>query len=162
LNSKVQIINIRFIYLIKINGEIVMNKLILFITLLFIGNLTATTYYIDNLGGHDTSSGTSRETAWKSLTKSNTPGFDYSSGDTIAIKSGSRIENDSICPPHNDLTYTTYDGLAKATIYRNGLHENEYCINLGDDQPYNIHKDNIKFYNLHFAGGYTTNALCWG
>jgi parallel beta-helix repeat protein len=139
-----------------------MNKIVLFIALSFIGTLNATTYYVDNIAGNDDSSGMSPQAAWKTLTKSNSPQIPYSSGDTIAIKSGSRIENDSICPPHNYLTYTIYDGWEKATIFRNGTSEKDYCVNLEDNHDYNTHKDSIKFCNLHFAGGYKTNLCFYG
>jgi hypothetical protein len=47
---------------------------------------TATTYYVDSLGGSDGNSGTSSAAAWKTLRKVNSAAFDP--GDTIRFKRG--------------------------------------------------------------------------
>jgi len=57
------------------------------IAFLSAGHATATTYYVDSVGGNDTNTGTSAAAPWKTIDKVN--GTTFLPGDTILFKSGS-------------------------------------------------------------------------
>lgn len=73
--------------------------------LICMGNLSATTYYVDNAGGDDGNSGTSITSAWSSLSKVNS--FGFNSGDTVSFKCGDRFSGVTITGKSN-ITFNSY------------------------------------------------------
>ncbi|WP_051797197.1 right-handed parallel beta-helix repeat-containing protein [Catenuloplanes japonicus] len=53
-------------------------------------------YYIDGTAGRDTAAGTSRTTAWRTLTKAN--GVTFAPGDRILLKAGTQWQNQQLWP----------------------------------------------------------------
>jgi hypothetical protein len=114
------------------------------ISLMLMGNLRATTYYVDNNTGNDGNSGKSTTLAWKTLNKVN--GFSFASGDTISLKCGSRFYT-TLSPQRNNLLFNSYGTGSKPVIDGQGM---QYCVDLITHS-----RDYITFNSLRFVNGAT-------
>ena len=113
----------------------------------FMGNIKATTYYVDSQGGNDANSGISTSAAWNTISKVNSFGFNF--GDTISFKAGSRfILTATFFPPNNNITFNSYDSGARPVIDGNGVYQ---CVQLG--YPNNNGKSYITFNGIKFVNG---------
>jgi hypothetical protein len=59
---------------------------LLILLLTIMGNLEATTYYVDSEGGHDTDSGITFQTAWQHISKVNN--YIFQPNDIVSFKRG--------------------------------------------------------------------------
>ena len=90
-----------------------------------------TKYYVDATGGNDAAAGTSRPTAWKSLSKIN--GTTFGPGDTILLKTGS-VWTGSLSPQGSGASGSpnvidTFGAGAKPIINANGAVANTFSLN---------------------------------
>jgi hypothetical protein len=126
-----------------------LTALILF---LFINNLNATTYYVDNKGGNDGNSGTSASSPWNSISKVNSTSFH--SGDIISFKCGDRFNDASLFPYCDGLTFNSYGTGAKPVIDGAGRSD---CLHMGSDNPRNY----VTIVGLKFVNA-VTNVNMYG
>jgi hypothetical protein len=135
--------------------------LFIILLFLFVGELNATRYYVDNVTGNDiTNSGTHPDTAWKSISKINL--FSFQPGDIISFKCGARWVGETLIPQSNYLTFNSYGEGARPVIDRNAqlvdsvnadsIKFSETCVDL-----YNNPIDHITFSGLKFVHGYNCN-----
>jgi hypothetical protein len=82
--------------------------------LLCVSNLSAATYYVDNDGGNDANSGISPLSAWKTISKVNSKGFN--SGDTISFKCNQRFTGATLTPNRDNLVFNSYGSGARPVI----------------------------------------------
>jgi len=108
--------------------------------LICMGNLTATTYYVDNAGGNDDNSGTSVSNAWNSLSKVNS--FGFNSGDIVSFKCGDRFSGTTITGKSN-ITFNSYGTGVRPVIDGESVRD---CFDL-DGQT------NITFIGLKIVNG---------
>ena len=118
-----------------------LNALLLF---LLMGNLNATTYYVDN-AGNDGNSGNSTSSPWKTIGKVN--GFTFAAGDIVSFKGGQTFTDASLIPPRDGssglpMVFNSY-GTGKATLDAQG----NYVTVKVDYRNY------LTFYNLRFIHG---------
>src|ERR1039457_6215802 len=129
-----------------------MKKLSLLIMLfLFLrGILNATTYYIDNAAVNDSHSGTSPDSAWKTINKINISHFN--SGDTISFKKGC-IWYEQLAPQYSNLTFNSYGNGVKPTIDGSNT---RYCLYYSyNSTP----RNNVSFIGIRFIHGFETTVL---
>ena len=116
--------------------------------LIFIINLNATTYYVDNDGGNDGNAGTSTSAPWKSLAKIQSTSF--AAGDIVSFKCGGRFSGTTISGKSN-ITFNSYGAGAKPVI------DGQSARNCFDLQ----YQSNVTFNNLRIVNGYPTNVNLW-
>jgi hypothetical protein len=116
------------------------------ILLLFISNLNATTYYVDNSGGNDGNSGTSISTAWNSISKVNSASFN--SGDIISFKCGDRFTDATLTPHSDGLSFNNYGTGARPVI---DGQSSTFCAKLDN-------RSNITFEGLKFVNGFSGSS----
>src|SRR5664279_5162271 len=118
------------------------------ILLIYMGKLSATTYYVDNGEGNDNNSGTSESAAWNSLSKVNS--FGFNSGDVVSFKCGDRFSGTTITGK-SDITFNSFGTGARPVIDAAGVGN---CVNFDS-------KSNIVFNGLQFVNGTLANINLW-
>ncbi|MDR3681626.1 MAG: hypothetical protein P4L41_16780, partial [Flavipsychrobacter sp.] len=91
------------------------------------GNLNATTYYVDNDKGNDLNSGTTPLSAWKTISKVNSKGFN--SGDTVSFKCNERFTGATLTPSIDNLVFNSYGTGSRPVIDGGSARE---CMELGN------------------------------
>ncbi|MDR3667034.1 MAG: T9SS type A sorting domain-containing protein [Ignavibacteriaceae bacterium] len=127
-----------------------LNFLILLL-LFFVGNLHSTSYFVDNDGGNDDSSGTSVTTAWKTPIPVNNASFNPD--DIISFHCGQRFSGICLIPPSSGIpghaiVFNSYGNGARPVLDGNSTHE---CVSI-DSRTY------LKFSGLKFVNGYQGNS----
>jgi hypothetical protein len=151
---------------------------LLILLIMMMGNLYATNYYVDFDGGHDTSSGTSITSAWKTISQVNLFGSDvgFNAGDIISFKCGSRWIGETLLPSRDSLTFNSYGEGARPVIDRNGDNPNFWracstgnvlpafdtcgysgtCVDLITNS-----RNFITFNGIKFVRGFNSNISIW-
>ena len=124
----------------------------------FIGNIKATTYYVDSQGGNDDNSGTSISTAWNSISKINSFAFNF--GDSVSFKCGDRFGLTALFYSKSNITYNSYGTGPKPVIDADGTLYT--CMEVTGD---NVTINGIKFVKgwncvIGLGGAYTTIESC--
>jgi hypothetical protein len=148
------------------------------LSLLFMGNLRATNYYVDSDAGHDADSGKSITSAWKSISKVNSYGLSpgFASGDIISFKCGGRWIGEQLIPPGDNLVFNSYGFGDKPVIDRNGDNPAYWrAKNTGDSLSafdttgyggscvdlITNSRNNLIFNNIKFVRGFNSDITIW-
>ncbi|MDR3668675.1 MAG: right-handed parallel beta-helix repeat-containing protein [Ignavibacteriaceae bacterium] len=115
------------------------------ILLLFRGDLNATTYYVDNVGGNDGNSGTSITLPWKSLAKVSS--FSFAAGDIVSFKCGGRFSGVTLSGKSN-ITFNSYGSGPRPVL---DGQQSRQVLNFSG-------QTNVNFSGLKIIGGLAVNG----
>ncbi|MDR3667764.1 MAG: hypothetical protein P4L35_13045, partial [Ignavibacteriaceae bacterium] len=151
-------------------------SLIIIFLIIFVGNLSATRYYVDADYGNDSNSGKSESSSWQTLTNVNNPRPPFNANDTISFKCGTRIYGQTLIPPGSNLVFNSYGTGARPVIDRNGDNPAYWraegtgdslsafdttgsggsCVDLITNS-----RNNLIFNNIKFVRGFNGDITIW-